>query len=534
MNSVKNKNSNYTLPFALASVLAIGVMIGIRISENKKGLPLIDIHTKNEPFQALGRVEELLRFIEAKYVDSIDTDTLVDDAIYALIENLDPHSDYLTPSQVSEVNQQMEGYYRGLGVETIIVRDTPTIYRVLEFSPARTASLLSGDQILKIGENIVAGDSTPFNSIRNLLQFSEDTIVTLQIKRGKKLMTTKVVLGHVPVPGVSCAYKIDNSSVYIKIDRFGENTYQDFMTKLEKLVVDIKNTDLILDLRGNPGGYLPEATNILCQIFEEKDKTLVTTKAKNEKTYTYKTTGKRFFPIQKVVVLVDENSASASEIIAGALQDWDRGIVIGRRTYGKGLVQEQYDLSNGGAIRLTVAKYYTPSGRSIQRDYKDREVYEQDLENRLEKGDFFSLREGVQQSYASLVKGRKLHSNGGIYPDIFVPADSVFLSEDFLKMEDYFIEYYLINRNIPLFASTTTKTSIESFILSTEEFQKFLKYFDLVIPENKFHSLKKAAEKYLKLVIAGACLSEEEIVKLDNQMDPTYTKALEVLKSKSK
>ena len=522
------------MPFALASVLAIGVMIGIRISDNKKGLPLIDINARKEPFQALGRVEELLRFIEAKYVDSIDADTLVDDAIYALIENLDPHSDYLTPAEVSEVNQQMEGYYRGLGVETLIIKDTPTIYRVLESSPAKKAKLQSGDQILKVGEQIVAGDSTPFESIRDLLQFSEDSIVSLQIKRGKTLMTTHVVLGQVPVPGVSCAYKIDNTTVYVKIERFGENTYQDFMQKLENLIADNKHTDLILDLRGNPGGYLPEATNILCQIFEEKDKTLVTTKAKNEKTYTYKTTGKRFFPIQKVVVLVDENSASASEIIAGALQDWDRGIVIGRRTYGKGLVQEQYDLSNGGAIRLTVAKYYTPSGRSIQRDYKDRITYERDLDNRLAKGDFFNLQQGVQQSYASLVKGKKLHSKGGIYPDIFVPADSVFLSEDFVKMEDYFIEYYLIKRNTNVFATLKTKAAIESFTLKDEEFQNFLNYVSVEIQGNKFQPLKKAAEKYFKLVVAGACLSEEEIIKLDNHMDPTYTKALDVVKGKVK
>lgn len=538
MSRLSENQKNYTLPFILASTLAIGVMVGIRVSENRRGLPLLEVQNagKDAEFHPIGRIEELLRFIESKYVDEIDTDTLIDDAIYALIENLDPHSDYLTPSEVTILQQQMEGYYKGLGVETSIIRDTPTIFRVLENSPAQKGGFQTGDKILKIGDEVVAGVALSFEDMKDLLQFSDQNEVDFSLIRNGKNINKRITLGEVPLPSISSAYAVNDSVVYIKIERFGDKTYKEFMEHVEKLFGAQSKKHLIIDVRGNPGGYLPEATNILCQIFEDKDKILVTTKAKNQKKSEYKSTGKRFFDIQDVAVLVDENSASASEIIAGAIQDWDRGIVVGRRTYGKGLVQEQYELSNGGAIRLTVAKYYTPSGRSIQRNYSNREVYVHDLENRYQNGEIFHqdkiVAKDSSEQYASLLKGRKLSSYGGVDPDVIVPLDSFIFTETFESLEAKFVEYFLLNKDKPLFSQAKSFQAIQQFSFTLPEFDTFLNFTKVNVASTQKEKLKQLSEKAFKNILASVYLSEAESIRLDNQMDEAYLKTIRLIGNK--
>lgn len=521
-------------PLLIAAVLAIGVMIGFRMNGNHQKNALIDVLDVEGKYYPTGRVEELLRFIESKYVDSIDTDTLIDDAVFALVQNLDPHSAYLTPEEVEEVNNQMEGQFYGIGIETMMIRDTAVIYKTLEDSPARKKGLLTGDRILKIDGEDVAGQKMPFSEIRKKMKKREGEVKLEILRKGKK-MNVEVSVKDIPIPSITSAYHVDNATIYIKIDRFGSNTYQEFMNHVEKLFGKSKAKNLIIDVKDNPGGFLPEATNILCQIFEDKDKILVTTKSKNNKSSEYKTTGKRFFDIQKVVVLVDENSASASEIIAGALQDWDRGRIIGRRTYGKGLVQEQYDLQNGGAIRLTVAKYYTPSGRSIQRDYKDKETYEDDHITRLENGDYFNEsknRSKTDEGFISLVEGRKLASGGGIYPDDFVALDSMYFHPDFTKLEPFFVEYFLKNMDKKPFAGINTYQTIRQFSWSGDDFNRFLTFANVKVPSDMKDKLSGLTKKYFKEILAGIYLSQSDALKISNEEDAIYQKALEYLKIK--
>ncbi|MBP6695561.1 MAG: hypothetical protein KA161_10555, partial [Saprospiraceae bacterium] len=322
----------------------------------------------------------------------------------------------------------------------------------------------------------------------------------------------------------------------IKIDRFGNNTYQHFMDKVESLVGKSGYKDVMIDVRGNPGGFLPEATNILCQIFEEKNKILATTKGKSEKKYEYKSTGKRFFNIRKVVVLVDENSASASEILAGAIQDWDRGVVVGRRTYGKGLVQEQYDLSNGGAIRLTIAKYFTPSGRSIQRNYDDKSKYDDDYNNRVVNGEYFDntppKKEKSNQTFQSLIKKRRLESGGGIHPDVFVPLDSMLFHEKYPEIETDLIEFYLQNTQSPSFKNIQTFDQIKSFNLKEDVYNLFLKNANASLTKQEEEKFFPIAEKFLRLIIANIKLTDEQSVQIDNTFDETYKAGIEQFSKK--
>jgi carboxyl-terminal processing protease len=530
-----NQRYNIVQPLILACVMAIGIMIGFKIKGNKQRFALIEKWDASEGMKHTGRVEELLRFIESKYVDSIDTDTLLDDAIFALVDNLDPHSEYLTPAELEEVNNQMEGYFTGIGVETIMVNDTATVYKVLQNSPAKKAGILSGDKIITVDDIVVAGVSKPFSEIRSLMKKQDDRI-NLQLKRGTKKISLALQTADIPVPTISSAYNVNDSVMYIKIDRFGNNTYQHFMDKVELLMGKSSSKHLMIDVRGNPGGFLPEATNILCQIFEEKNKILVTTKGKAEKKSEYKTTGKRFFNIDRVVVLVDESSASASEILAGAIQDWDRGVIIGRRTFGKGLVQEQYDLSNGGAIRLTVAKYFTPSGRSIQRNYDDKTRYDDDYNYRALNGEYFNSGnakdKNSDETFTSLIKKRKLSSGGGIHPDVFIPLDSMLFHEKYPVIETALIEYYLQNNQSAVFREIQTFDQIASFKLSENTYDSFLQKANPGLSKEEKDRFFPIVEKFLRLIVANIKLNDEKSIQIDNLYDPTFKAGLEQIAKK--
>ena len=266
-----------------------------------------------------------------------------------------------------------------------------------------------------------------FEDIRNLLRHKENN-TTLKIKRKSKdeLIPISIDIKEINVNSSELSKMLDDSIGYIQIDQFTEHTYKDFMTSLEVLSDSLGMKHLIIDLRDNPGGVLPQVTKIINQLFSEKGRLIVYTEGEKNNKTEYKTNGKNFFHLDEIVVLINENSASASEILAGVIQDWDRGTIIGRRSYGKGLVQEQYDLSNGGAIRLTVARYFTPAGRSIQRDYSQRSLYENDIQSRLDNG-LLTKEDTLKSSNAvkSLVLKRDIYSNNGITPDIFIPADKL-------------------------------------------------------------------------------------------------------------
>ncbi len=347
------------------------------------------------------QVEEVIRFLETKYIGEVKTDEMVEKAIQTILEDLDPHTHYIPPNDVTSLHERTSGNYVGIGIEVAFIDDSLIVLFPKRASPAEKAGLLPGDHILAVDGKSVSLDSIERSEILGLIKGKKGTKVELTIKPMMESTTknVEVIRDEIKVPSVIVGYMIDSTTAFIKIQRFTGTTYREFMDHWERMATENGAKDLIIDLRDNPGGYLSEAINILSQIFEEEGKLLLYTEGVNQKRIEYKSTGKIFFTIGDVVVLINDGSASASEIIAGCLQDHDRGIIIGAPTYGKGLVQEQYELSNGGILRMTVSKYFTPSGRSIQKSYDTTDVID-------------------INAVFKTSKGRLVYPGGGITPDI--------------------------------------------------------------------------------------------------------------------
>ncbi len=424
-----NKKYEIFQPLLLASIMAIGIVIGFKMNDTTE-LPFIDsVDTDIE--YPIGKIEEVIRFVENKYVDSVDRNDLYESAFEAMFSSLDPHSIYIPAERLKGINDEMRGDFVGIGIEAAQIEDTVYVVNITEDSPADKNGLNHFDKILSIDDIDVAGKGMAFDSIKSLLKKNEGDSLSLVILRGVQIIDITTDIGVVKLPSVSKVQLLNDSTSLIRINRFSSKTYAEFMDQLEYLVDAKKLKNLIIDLRNNPGGYLPEAVNILSQLFQEKEKLLVYTEGKSRKKAEYKTTGKAFFNVNKIAVLVNENSASASEILAAAVKEWDRGIIVGRRTFGKGLVQEQYDLNNGGALRITVARYYTPSGRCIQKPYDNNEIFAIDSLN--------------EKKFNTLILNRKLESEGGVNPDVFIPDEdnplASFDNDTFVFLRSELIKY---------------------------------------------------------------------------------------------
>lgn len=522
-------------PLMLSACIAVGMMIGYKMNEKPENALISSLDYPLDSMMMTGRVEELIRFIENKYVDKVDSDKLIDAAMNGIFQELDPHSIYLSPEETEAVNDQMSGAYDGIGIENYIIEDTVQVSNVLKNSPAQKAGIKIFDKIISIDGNNVTGADIQYSDVRNYLKQKPGTKVKLKIFRGGKQMIIEVVIGEVEIKTVSAQYINEIETVLVKIERFGDDTYREFMEIIESNFSDQKAKHIILDLRDNPGGFLPEATNILCQIFEEKDKLLLYTEGRANKKNEYKTTGKRFFPIEQVVVLIDENSASASEIIAGAIQDWDRGVIIGRRSFGKGLVQEQYKLNNGGAVRLTVARYYTPSGRSIQRAYDDKEVYDGDYHSRYKNGDFFhqdSTTNKNGKTYKTLVLKRNVEGSGGISPDIFVGMDTLYRNSNIMSAFTFLPEFAFRYASKHQKSIPTDKKSFDAWTLpdgAINELNAFIKAqveSDQLVESRLWPSFKSEIKKQLRDII----FKNYDLGDLDN--DKFVYEAIRVIKSK--
>lgn len=429
------------MPLLLAVVLVVGMLVGMRL---QSASPAVMVQTAGETDGLLtgqGRLEELIRYIEAKYVDPVDRERLIRQAIERLLADLDPHSTYIPAEDLREINEQMEGNFDGIGVEFMLIDDTIVVIAPLAGGPAEAAGIMAGDKLVMIGDSTVAGKQLASRDITSLLRGEKGTQVEVGIRRGnrRELLRFTLTRDKIPMHSVDVAYMLDEQTGYIKINRFSATTYEEFAQALERLVEKEGMQDLVLDLRHNPGGYLQQATNLLSQLFVDKGKLMVYTEGRAVSRTDYVTSGRAFFPVQDVVVLIDEGSASASEIVAGAIQDSDRGVVIGRRSFGKGLVQEQYPLRDGSALRLTVARYYTPSGRSIQKPYDNDFAYEEDLDQRLASGELagngkVALPDSTRYFTAN---GHVVYGGGGIIPDIFVPIDTSLYNSDYLQLRQY-------------------------------------------------------------------------------------------------
>jgi carboxyl-terminal processing protease len=525
------------LPLLLAAVLAGGMFIGQQLPRYENHLWFTP--AAHRPAQNAGTLDEILRYVEAKYVDSVDMTALQEGAIANLLEQLDPHSIYITPEELSHEDEVMNGNFEGIGIEFLLVDDTIQVVTPLSGGPSEEAGIQPGDKIVTIEDSLVAGVKISNSAIFNKLRGPQGSTVRLGIRRGaeRKLRSFTITRDVIPVHSVDVAYMLDKETGYIKINRFSAPTYQEFMEAMQPLSDEKGMKNLVLDLRGNPGGYLNEATELLSQFFPE-GKLLVYTEGRAEERQNYKSNGRARFNINNIAILVDEGSASASEIVAGAIQDHDRGWVIGRRTFGKGLVQVQYPLSDGGALRLTISRYYTPSGRSIQRDYKNDTDYSHEADRRLKNGelaDASKIHQADSTKYYTGM-GRVVFGGGGITPDVFIPLDTSYANDYFFSALQY----------LPQFAARwmetqdrkalpdSPETFAQQFKVSDQmltDFVAFGKTQNLPADEVQIARCRTELRRLLKARIAKILFQEEGQYRVLNYDDPAVEKALQVLRS---
>lgn len=465
-------------PLLFSVIMIFGMVLGFNLRDslrNKRNITTV--------LERNDRLEQIIDLINEKYVDSVNSNSLYNDAVNGILQHLDPHTVYITKEELQSVNEDMEGSFFGIGVEFAIVKDTIQVTAVVPDGPASKVNIEVGDQIIKVNDSIVAGAKITSERIIKMLRGKEHTKVPVLIHSPLSDRNRNVIIqrGSIPLYSLDASFMLDNTTGYIRLNRFSATTYEEFTEALK----DLKKkgmTNLLLDLRQNPGGYLDAATSI-ADDFLEGNKLVVYTEGRKSQRQEYDAGVTNLFEKGKLAVLVDESSASASEIVAGAVQDHDRGLIVGRRTFGKGLVQEQYDLEDGSALRLTVAKYYTPSGRSIQRTYKKgREAYAKDFIDRYQTGELTgadTTTVGDTVKYYTNNK-RVVYGGGGINPDIYVPYDTLKYNGALLNLvfgenfRNAILNYYIKNQvalkkfgDVDSYIKEYDVTNLKSFLLST-------------------------------------------------------------------
>ena len=530
----QNTGSQIRLPLLLAVVLVLGIFIGQRLPRYDQ-----DIVVSRSVISGTGAIDEILRYVQSKYVDTVDMEELRTESIDHLLSKLDPHSVYITPDELKAVEDEMSGEFEGVGIEFLMVDDTMQVVTPLAGGPSEAAGILAGDKIVSINDTTIAGTKIDNGLIYKKLRGKKGSHVKLGILRGieKEQRYFDITRDIIPVHSVDVAYMLDAKNGYIKINRFTDRTYQEFMEGLRPLAEEKGLQNLIIDLRGNPGGYLEEATEILSQIFPE-GKLLVYTKGRTEKVREYKSNGRARFNIQNVALLIDEGSASASEIMAGAVQDWDRGWIVGRRSYGKGLVQEQYPLSNGGGLRLTIARYYTPSGRCIQRDYKNDDDYAHEGERRLQNGELSDPSKAMIEDSTKYYTGfgRIVYGGGGVSPDVFIPLDTTYNNEYFVKLRQQlaqFVTRWMENADHKQFGSDATNF-VQTWTVPESLLNELVAYGEKQgIKKNaaQLFDCQQELKTLLKARIGKNLFGNEALYMVLNDDDPAVEKALDLLKA---
>lgn len=409
------------MPLMMALCVVIGIIVGSFYSNHFSGNRLSIINT------GTNRINNLLHIIDDQYVDKVNLDSLVEDAMPKILTELDPHSVYISAKDVEAANQDLQGSFSGVGIQFVIRQDTIHVQNVIQNGPAERAGILAGDKIVMVDDHTFVGKAVTNQEAMKRLKGPKNTKVKIGVLRygHSKPQSFVVTRGDIPIKSVSATYMIDDKTGYIRIKSFGETTYAELLVALAKLG-ESGFQNLIIDLRDNTGGYLQSAVQMANE-FLPKNKLIVYTEGRKSPRQDFRSDGRGSYKQTPLVVLINEGSASASEIFAGAMQDNDRATVIGRRSFGKGLVQKQIEFSDGSMVRLTIARYYTPSGRCIQKPYVHGETddYAQDLMSRYEHGEFFSqdsIKHTGPKYHTS--NGRVVYGGGGITPDIFVPEDT--------------------------------------------------------------------------------------------------------------
>lgn len=530
---MKGRNKIYT-PLLLSIACAIGLILGARLDFD----PSDELFSANPKKQKLNR---LIDYIDYEYVDDVNTDSIVDVTVNKILENLDPHSVYIPKDEYARVTENMKGDFVGIGVSFYKVQDTIVVIKALEGGPSEKIGIRGGDRILYANGEKLFNREISNDSITTQLKGKANTKVTLKILRKgiKDLLTFKLKRGTVPLKSVNASYMLTEDLGYIKIDRFSETTYKEFSRSIK----DLKKQgakQIALDLRGNPGGYLSEAINIADEFIKD-DKLILFTKNKSgaiEQTYAQR---KGSFENGKVFVLINENSASASEVVAGALQDNDVGTIVGRRSYGKGLVQREMELGDGSAVRLTIARYYTPTGRSIQKPYDHgNESYFNDYMRRYKNGELNnedSIEVNDSLRYVT-PEGKVVYGGGGIIPDIFVPKDTDSEKEKltFLLRGGYMSRFVfdILEKNREYYNAISRDNFKEEIVITEEminDFDSYLRHANIGM-EKTTDERKPLLKKYLKAEIAQQLFGTNAFERYLNEDDRIIKKVIELSREK--
>lgn len=499
-----------------------------------------------KPDMEARKLQMALYAISNLYVDSTDNGKLVEDAIVGMLDKLDPHSNYMDPEETKEMTEPLQGNFDGIGIQFNLLTDTLYVIQVIPGGPSEKVGLMAGDRIIQVDDTLIAGVKMKTTDIMKMLRGPKGTEVRVKVKRGvePELIEFKIVRGKIPVYSLDAAYMADKTTGYIKLNRFAASSADEFREALEKLRLQgMKN--LILDLQGNGGGYLNIAIE-LADEFLDKDKLIVYTQGSKQPREEAKATVRGQFEEGRLVVLVDESSASASEIVSGAVQDWDRGVIVGRRTFGKGLVQKPIPLPDGSMIRLTVSRYYTPTGRCIQKPYESGklEEYQHDLIDRYNRGELMSadsIHFPDSMRYNTLSTKRIVYGGGGIMPDVFIPVDTTRYTDYHRKL----VASGLVNR----IAMNYLDRNREEM---TKKFAKFQRYKqDFIIDEEIMEELLNLAkdekisfdeEQYnrskplimlqIKALIARDLYDMAQYFQIINDDNTSYQKALQLINDK--
>ena len=537
MMDKQNKRIDALIPLTIALALMAGILIGIKLKTNADN----GVNRRLLFFQTPGKITQALGFIQSSYVDSISVAALEEDAIRGLLKNLDPHSQYIPARNFADVNDPLEGNFSGIGVQFNMLNDTIVIVNVIDEGPSEKVGVLAGDRILRVDDIPVAGVKMKQNDIVQKLKGPTGTNVKVGIfrKDAKETIDFIITRGRVPLPSVDVAYLITPEIGYIKINKFSKASYQEFSEAAEKLKkAGMKK--LIIDLRDNPGGIIDGAIK-LSEMFLPSGKLIVYTEGNIRGRINYYSNGRNTdYHDVNLALLIDETSASASEIVAGAIQDNDRGTIIGRRSYGKGLVQEQYPLMDGSALRITIARYYTPTGRCIQKPYQtnDKDNYFNELSIRFFNGEMQeadSIHFNDSLRYIT-PEGKVVYGGGGIMPDVFIPVDTMNYSPYYRQVArrglTYRFAFEYADNNRKELSGFSDYQSLETHLLQKNIREQFIAYAARQGVTKNDKDLKKSGKWIENEVIAYIernILNDEGYYPILNQMDNMVQKGVEVL-----
>jgi carboxyl-terminal processing protease len=530
VSEIKNTKQQIRLPLILALAISAGIWIGATFAEPKT--------ERNDLKAAIYKLQEIITYINRDYVDSVNTNELVEFGIQSMLEKLDPHSSYISSKDATLAKSQLDGEFDGIGVEFGIIRDTIYVVAPLSGGPSEKLGIQSGDQIINVDGKTVAGTGITNRDVFDILRGPRGSIVKVDIKRKnqKDLIPYEITRDKIPQYSINATYMISDEIGYIKVTRFAATTHEEF----KKAVLELKEKGmkkLVLDLQSNPGGYMGAAINIADEILNE-NALIVSQQGKlnryNQKAYAIKP---GLFEDGSVIILINEGSASASEIVAGAIQDNDRGLIVGRRSFGKGLVQMPIDLSDGAELRLTIARYYTPSGRSIQKPYGDDQDYSSDWTNRYEHGEFFtadSIKFNDSLRYETK-SGRAVYGGGGIMPDFFVPLDTTMSSMYVNRLfnsdssREFILDY--LDKNKKKFEGMSFEDYYSNYQISEEMLQGLIKVGEknkVKFDEKDYKKSKEYLKILLKAHLGRNIYDDNAFYKVINEINEIYLQAIKL------